>query len=516
MTSTRSPQPASDSNIKNRLTRWVAALGLRRLPGFLVVGASGVLVNTGALWLFTDLAGLHYLASAIAATQISTTWNFIWHERLVFHQSAHPSRMPGRYVRYLGVNNLALLLRAPLLAGLVEWLGVHYVVANLLTLALVTGLRFLASQLWIWGAPRRQPGSEAGFSYRIHGLVTIRSDAWLPELQPFLVADSISEPDLRIHLGPPTTPLSQDSLTFDEGLGSTGFRIWLDRGERFDIYASTFLSASPHVLYTNVVEPILRWTLVRKGYALVHAAAVSFQGRGGLITAATDTGKTTTVLRTLESQSWNFLSDDMSIISRDGDILAYPKPMTISSHTLRAVRHAQLHFRERLFLPLQSRLHSRSGRHIGLWLADQGLPAASLNALVQRLVPPPKYAVERLVPWASKTNRARLHHLVLITRDPEAEERLSHTEIVDALIRNADDAYGFPPYADLEPFLSAWDGNNLHKVERAIITQATRGCLATRLASMEYNWWMRLPSLFQHPAPGRIRSEPDTQPVASG
>ena len=43
-------------------------------------------------------------------------------------------------------------------------------------------------------------------------------------------------------------------------------------GHRIEVVASPLLRRSPHVLYTNVVEPILRWTLVSKSYALVHAA----------------------------------------------------------------------------------------------------------------------------------------------------------------------------------------------------------------------------------------------------
>jgi dolichol-phosphate mannosyltransferase len=43
---------------------------------FLAVGASGILVNSLALVFFTELAGLHYLLSAVVATQVSTLWNF--------------------------------------------------------------------------------------------------------------------------------------------------------------------------------------------------------------------------------------------------------------------------------------------------------------------------------------------------------------------------------------------------------------------------------------------------------
>jgi dolichol-phosphate mannosyltransferase len=246
----------------------------------------------------------------------------------------------------------------------------------------------------------------------------------------------------------------------------------------------------------------------------VHAAAISFEGRGGLITAATDTGKTTTVLRTLESRPWRFLSDDMSLLGPEGDLLAFPKPMTISSHTLHAVSTARLTWRERLFLIVQSRLHSRAGRKLGLWLAEKRLPAASLNALVQRIIPPPKYPVERLIPWAQTVPRAQLHLLVLLDRAEEAEERLAHHAIMNALLENADDAYGFPPYAELSPFLSQRRGEDLHSAERAIIAQATRGRSATRLASQEYAWWKRLPHLFEFEPARHADAEPDTQPTA--
>ena len=64
--------------------------------------------------------------------------------------------------------------------------------------------------------------------------------------------------------------------------------------------ASRLVGRSPHVLYTNVVEPILRWTFADRGYALVHAACLADGGEAFLVTARTDTGKTTTSLRILD------------------------------------------------------------------------------------------------------------------------------------------------------------------------------------------------------------------------
>ena len=79
-------------------------------------------------------------------------------------------------------------------------------------------------------------------------------------------------------------------------------------------------------------------------------------------------------------------------------MLTYPKPLTISRHTLHAVKTPVLNRRERLGLVVQSRLHSRSGRRFALLLAKTHAPAATINAITQILVPPPKFHVDRLVP----------------------------------------------------------------------------------------------------------------------
>ncbi|NIV30284.1 MAG: hypothetical protein GWN58_12555, partial [Anaerolineae bacterium] len=337
----------------------------------------------------TDFAGVHFLASAAVATQGSTLWNFVLHDQLVFRQDVRRYGWAGRFTRYLVVNNTMLLLRTPLLAVLVEWFGLHYVLANLAALALMTALRFLAAQLWIFASPRAAAKSQPSYAYDIHGLLHLASEVELPELATFQVPAPIAQADIHLHAGPPSRPLVGDTQVYEDGLGRYGFKIWIERDDTTRIWASRFICSSPHVLYTNVIEPLLRWAFVERGYALVHAAAISFEGRGGLITAPTDTGKTTTVLQTLESRPWRFLSDDMSLLGPEGDLLAFPKPMTISSHTLKAVRAARLSWRERLFLIVQSRLHSRAGRQLGLWLAEMQLPAASLNALIQRIIPPP-------------------------------------------------------------------------------------------------------------------------------
>ena len=105
---------------------------------------------------------------------------------------------------------------------------------------------------------------------------------------------------------------------------------------------------SPHVLYTNCVEPVLRWHFAEQGIALVHAACVAVDDRAFLITARTDTGKTTTILKLLDSfPRAAFISDDLTLVAPDGTVASYPKPLTISQHTLHAVRTPNLTRRQR-------------------------------------------------------------------------------------------------------------------------------------------------------------------------
>jgi dolichol-phosphate mannosyltransferase len=262
------------------------------------------------------------------------------------------------------------------------------------------------------------------------------------------------------------------------------------------VEVSGLVCRSPHVLYTNVVEPLLRWTLAERGYALVHAACVTSGDRAVLITARTDTGKTTTVLKALDSTTkYGFASDDLTLLAADGTVLTYPKPLTISQHTLHAVTRANLTFGERTKLRYQARLHSREGRSLGLMLAQKGLPAAAMNAVVQMIVPPPKYDVTRLVPGTELVNRARLAAMVVIQRGEDDTTMLDPEAALDTLMANCDDAYGFPPYPVIQDFLHSRNGVDLRGAERRTTASALMGVPATLLQSSTMNWWEHLPRL---------------------
>jgi dolichol-phosphate mannosyltransferase len=143
-----------------RLARSLVRLSLgsnRRLARFLLVGATGFVVNNAVLALLTEAAGLHYLLSAVAATGVTTLWNFSLTERWVFGDRSHPEVRTRRFGAYALVSAVGFAARAPLLFLLTSILGFHYLISNVLTIGALTGFRYALAARWIW---RPHPGDE--------------------------------------------------------------------------------------------------------------------------------------------------------------------------------------------------------------------------------------------------------------------------------------------------------------------------------------------------------------------
>jgi dolichol-phosphate mannosyltransferase len=132
-------------------------LDLRFGPGWLsfvrfgLVGISGIFVNALALAFFTEWLGIFYMISAVAATQVSTLWNFALTETVVFDTPAGSAGRPRRAVLFFAMNNVALGLRGPMLYVLVSTLGLNYMIANIISLVSLMVLRYFTADRLIWG-----------------------------------------------------------------------------------------------------------------------------------------------------------------------------------------------------------------------------------------------------------------------------------------------------------------------------------------------------------------------------
>lgn len=481
-----------------RTTEATAARVLR----FGTVGLLGLLVNHVALWSLVEHASLSYLLGAVLATQASTLSNFIGVDRWVY-----PTRTEGmvrRFVKFWSLNTATLLLRIPALALLVEWLGLGYLVANIVTLVGLFAMRFTASDRLIWSDAGGARPARTVHRYDIDGLASIESAVRLPELEWFRVSELVARPDIEIVIGRSGERMRRrievdvraGRVLYQEHLGPAVSNFSVDTTGPIRVTVAPFLARSPHVVYTNIVEALLRFTLVTRGHMLLHSATFELDGCGVMLSARTDTGKTGTILRLMREQQGTFLSDDMTIIARDGTATSYPKPLTISAHTLRAVDSDALSFRESCKLAVQSRLHSKEGRGIGTRLAALNLPIMALNALTQRIVPPPKYMVTRLVPCSIVQNTS-VRDLFIIERGEPTIEDIDIERALDELIDNTDDAYGFPPFHQFAPAITlGGDGYlTLREKERAILSAALRSVRVRRLRSDCFGWADEIPGL---------------------
>jgi len=551
------------TSTRARLTRMVAFGG---------VGATGIVVNTAVLWLFSDggHAHGHYLLAAILATEASTTWNFVFTEWLVFRGPKPGSRF-GRGARFYTLNHLALLPRLPLLALLVEAFHANLLVANLITLMLLFLVRFVIADAAIYAMPddlpeiEKQPmrlsfdltGIQARpaldpatddahrpvprkqqarplsatarylpYRYSIDGVITVGSQVPLKELEYFRAQWLGNDVDLSIRIGQVgggprsravmTQHASPPGITYQEHFGRLGANFRVNIGDKIEVTCSPTLARSPHVLYTNVIEALLRFISVSRGVILLHSACLELDGSGLLLSARTDTGKTGSVLKLLREHGARFLSDDMTIIDSTGRATAFPKPLTISHHTLRAVQTGDLTPAEWRRLKLQSRLHSKEGRNFGLVLAGLNIPIMGVNSLTQRIVPPPKYNVDRLVECNVIRNTTVENLFVIERGDPELVD-IPFDEAIETLLENTDDAYGFPPFRQMAPSIVIGEDDyaELRRKERNILIQAMTNIRVRGLASNTFSWADDIAALLAAEKAGRVAISSDAVDAVS-
>lgn len=335
--------------------------------------------------------------------------------------------------------------------------------------------------------------------YDLGGILTIGSEVPLKELEWFRSPAVSAGFDIEVRVGQVaagtrrrtvvTTYAHPAAVHYVEHLGRLGANFQVEMGDPVKVTVSPLLGRSPHVVYTNIIEALLRFLFVAQGRMLLHSACLELNGVGIVLSAKTDTGKTGTVLRLVREHGAKFLSDDMTVIDVTGQAWAFPKPLTISQHTLRAIDIDELTAAEWRRLRMQSRLHSKEGRRFGLALGELNLPIMGLNALTQLLVPPPKYPVDRLVP-AEITRTTQLEHVFILERGEPVVHAVAPEEALAELIVNTDDAYNFPPFKYFAPALTIGNENyeQLRARERDILAGALSQTRVRRLASNDFSW----------------------------
>lgn len=99
------------------------------------------------------------------------------------------------------------------------------------------------------------------------------------------------------------------------------------------------LSGSTKIRFTKITRKvfnvqklafiILQIKLLQKGYSLIHAGAVSKDGKGKIMFGWPGVGKSSTIFGLSKTESFKVLGDDAIIISKTGKIYSYPQSLGV-------------------------------------------------------------------------------------------------------------------------------------------------------------------------------------------
>ncbi len=342
-------------------------------------------------------------------------------------------------------------------------------------------------------------------SYNVLDLVRIRSEVPLRELERFR-SSHVGEDDvvIRCHSDFHSKPrldrrvlADNGALSYVEHPGFLGATVRIKSGDRVVVEVSWLLKYSNAVLYVNVVEPILRLLLARRGFALLHGACLSRREKAILVSAPPDTGKTTTVLRCLNKGWFSFLSDDMTVVGPNQIVHSFPKPFTISAHTYASMVRDDLKlkgFRREMKLRAKSLVHSRTGRNVLRLVGKRNVPILTLNALGQIAVRPPKVFVEDLVRGVTTRPQAQAVAVCILRKGGERIVPVPPEEALRELLANSEDAFGFPPYSEIFRYLTLY-GRRTSEIlaqEKSLLSDLVSSVQCFRLYSSSRRWDVQL------------------------
>lgn len=125
----------------------------RRWLKFNLVGALGMVIQLGSLWLLTRACHMNYLLATACAVELAVVHNFLWHERFTWRD-----RWGGTFtlswrqlVQFNLANGTISLVGNMLLMRIVGGqLHLSLLAANAISIAACSLVNFVASDTWVF------------------------------------------------------------------------------------------------------------------------------------------------------------------------------------------------------------------------------------------------------------------------------------------------------------------------------------------------------------------------------
>jgi len=120
---------------------------IKQFLKFALVGLTGTLIHLVILYSLTEFLGIYYLISAVVAFVVASSNNFIWNKIWTFDEKiGHEAAR--KYVQFFIVSVIALIVNLFFLYLFTEFLGVYYLVSQIIAIALSLWINFFGNRTW--------------------------------------------------------------------------------------------------------------------------------------------------------------------------------------------------------------------------------------------------------------------------------------------------------------------------------------------------------------------------------
>lgn len=223
--------------------------------------------------------------------------------------------------------------------------------------------------------------------YNLHDLVTIRLTSEWPRATQLVdqhyssfKTASFEHPDIDVIVGAFEPDLKDyvviddkyyvknDSLYCEDSHKVSHWKVWIQ-----DLEGSTriFFTGDPLFsylfLFKFLLEPVVFFKLIRKGYSFLHSSCVGDGKRAYIFVASKGVGKTTSALR-LAAEGMQFFSDEYTILSKDGTVYSYPNCIHLHAYNLKDLPFLRdnLRFKDLAMIRLKGNIYRLSLKYANL------------------------------------------------------------------------------------------------------------------------------------------------------
>jgi putative flippase GtrA len=116
---------------------------------FAIVGLSGVVVNSIVLIVLYRALHVPLFPASLVAVELSIISNYLLNDRWTFSRARPTWRLFAKF----NLATAGALLVTPTVVWSLAHVGLHFLVANIIGIALGAALNFATSTLWVWGLP---------------------------------------------------------------------------------------------------------------------------------------------------------------------------------------------------------------------------------------------------------------------------------------------------------------------------------------------------------------------------